>query len=544
MKRILVIVLLVISSYAEATVSLQPELTTVHKKQVFRVVLTNDGNASSELPDLTPLQQDFTIVGTEQSTNYTIVNGQASSTSQWTVLLLPKRTGQLTIPAIRVGQETTQASNIEVTEDDNATVNPHSVDTSKDVMMHATVSNEHPYINEQVIYTVKLYNSKRLVDASFQQPVVDDALLVPLGDSRRYQTRDNGRIYLVEEQQYAIFPQKSGAITITAPTFSALVYNGEPEQMNVTADNTVLKVKPMPADFKGRDWFPAKQVTLSEEYDRSSASLTEGSTLVRTVTLKATGLPAQLLPALSIASSGDFNIYPDKPVESNELQHHDLVGTKTVKVTYLLNQPGKVLIPAQQIAWFNTVTGREETASLPELSINVLASNSAAAPVDKSTTLPLKQVEPSASSPNPTPAPVEHSSIAWFLAYGFALAWLITLFFVWQGPRLLSKRLGNRQVLKAVREACLANNPELAKVAMLRWASWQWPDATVLNLAEINQIINDSVLKKQLDELIKALYQPNQQAWRGDDLWRCVAAYKETPSAKNKKKKPLPPLNP
>lgn len=547
MKRLIFTVLFLVSIAGRAELSMQVDVAKVTLGQSFRAVLTKDDASPSSIPDLTPLQTDFNIVGTERSTNYSIINGHASSTSQWTLLLMPKRAGVLTIPPIHLGQEQTQALRIEVVQANTPTSTNDSVVTQKDVMLITDVSNPNPYVNEQVIYTVKLYNSKRLLDATYQGPVVSDALLIPLGDVRRYQATENGLVYLVEEQRYAIFPQKSGELKISAPEFNALVYRAVPEQVNVTAPSTILKVKPAPANYKGNTWAPAKQMILNDEYDRNVGSLTEGSTLVRTITLQATGLPAQLLPALPIAKGAGFSIYSEKPVESNRLNQNELTGTRTVKVTYLFNKAGDVVIPAEKLYWFNTVTQVEETTSLPELAITVLPNASATQPASDKTEPPvekpvvLKQAVP--ESPVVLPVPGDSNALAWWLAGGFALAWLVTLLLWWQRPRLFSKA-GKKRVLKQLEEACVANQPELARTALLHWAKQQWPDATLSNLNDIHTLCHDTELKKQINELSKALYQSSPLPWHGDPLWRCVVAFKKPSSGKTGKDAPLPPINP
>jgi hypothetical protein len=542
MKRLIMMFLLVYSSYLQAELSLQLDASKVQMGETFHLTLTLDEPISSALPDLSPLQTDFKIVGTERSTNYSIINGKTSATNQWIVLLTPKRTGLLTIPPIQLGQVQTTATTIEVTD---APTTPASPDNQKDVMLQTSVSDEHPYVNEQVIYTVKLYNSQRLLDASYQGPSVDNALLIPLGDSRRYQTSENGRLYTVEEQQYAIFPQKSGELSIIAPTFSALVYNGIPHQVNVQAQATKLAVKSTPATFKGKDWLPAKQITLSESYDKNTNSLAQGSTLVRTVTLQATGLPAQLLPALSFASDDTFSVYTDKPAESNKLRDNNVLGISTVKVTYLLNKPGKTLIPAQQLSWFNTVTGKEEIASLPPLSIDVIAVPGLATPESNVEQPPIKQIEsqPDFSPEKPTLS-VSSNSIAWWFAAGFAFAWLVTLALWWQSRWVPSSKKNKAVVRKQLQEACLANQPVQARDALLRWAASEWPDAVVANLAEVSDLTPDLKLKREINELAKALYQAGKHSWRGEELWRAVSACPEAHAAPKKTDNPLPSINP
>ena len=548
MKRLIFTFLLLVSMVIHAGLSMQVDVFKVTLGESFRARLTLDGASTSGVPDLTPLQKDFSIVGTERSTSYSIVNGQTSTSSQWILLLMPKRAGMLIVPSIQLGQEKTQALQIEVTQSNTPTSVNDTIDQHKDVMLVADASTLDPYVNEQVVYTVKLYNSKRLLDASYQPPAVEDALIIPLGDTRHYQTSENGQIYNVKEQRYAIFPQKSGELKIVSPEFNALIYRAVPEQIKVIAPTLTLKVKPAPANFKGNAWAPAKQVILSDAYDRGGASVTQGSTLVRTITLQAAGLPAQLLPAMQIENGEGFSVYSDKPVENNKLDHGELTGTRTIRVTYLFNKTGKVVIPAQQLHWFNTVTQKEEIASIPERTMLVFASANSGNPVEKNSVAPTQEskivteqpVQPQLSSAS---AQKTSDALAWWLAGGFALGWLITLILWWWRPNLSSKG-GQKRALKQLQEACTSNHPELARTALLRWASQHWPDAPLSNLGDITALTHDGELNKHINELSKALYQSKPRPWHGEGLWHCVMAYKKMSSEKSRKNTSLPPINP
>lgn len=548
MKRLIFTFLLLVSMVTHAGLTMQVDVFKVTLGESFRATLTLDGDSASGAPDLTPLKKDFSIVGTERSTSYSIVNGQTSTSSQWILLLMPKRAGMLIVPSIQLGQEKTQALQIEVTQSNTPTSVNDAIDQHKDVMLIADASTLEPYVNEQVIYTVKLYNSKRLLDASYQPPSVEDALIIPLGDTRHYQTSENGQIYNVEEQRYAIFPQKSGALKIVSPQFNALIYRAVPEQIKVTAPAVTLKVKPAPANSKGNAWVPAKQVILSDEYDRGGASVTQGSTLVRTITVQAAGLPAQLLPAMQIENGEGFSVYSDKPVENNKLDQGELTGTRTIRVTYLFNKAGKVVIPTQQLHWFNTVTQKEEIASIPERTMLVFASANSGNPVEKNAATPTQETKAVTEQPvQPqlalTPAQKTSDVLAWWLAGGFALAWLITLILWWWRPNLSSKS-GQKKALKQLQEACTSNHPELARTALLRWASQQWPDAPLSNLGDMTVLTHDSELNKHINELSKALYQSKPKPWHGEGLWHCVMAYKKMSSEKSRNNTSLPPINP
>ncbi|EHL32421.1 hypothetical protein LDG_5377 [Legionella drancourtii LLAP12] len=355
------------SVLAQAEVQLQLDSSQVSLEEPFRLMLTQDNlQTGSGIPDLTPLRKDFFILGTERSVNYAIINGQTQSSSTWTITLKAQKVGTLTIPPIKIGNEQTAPLTISVANTDtDANANDAAVKQptkQQDIMLTTEVNEKNPYVNQQITYKVTLYNSKQLLDANYQGPKVDNALLVPLGSEKRYQTQKNNVQYLVEEQSYAIFPQKSGPLKITSPVFNALVYNFEPQRVKVEDKTITLNVQPIPKQYADKKWLPAKQVKLTEKYENISQTLSEGSTLVRTVTLEGVGIPAQLLPMLNFAETDAFNVYPEKGQEKNQIIQGELISTTKIKVTYLLNKSGKITIPELRLPWFNTETGKEEIA--------------------------------------------------------------------------------------------------------------------------------------------------------------------------------------
>jgi len=533
---------------AVATISVQVDPSTVQLGETFRLTFSMDDPKAVGIPDLTPLQQDFTIVGTERNMSYTIINGQTHSIGQWTVLLIAKKKGNITIPSIRIGHQQSVPSRVEVTSvKDKLDSDDQEQSLHDGVMLKTDAIPAEVFINQQVNYTVKLYNRQRLLDAEYVPPRVEDALLVPLGDGRRYQTTVNGQNYTVEEQQYAIFPQKSGELKIISPSFNALVFDTVPQRIKVHAENTTLVVKPKPAQYAGKDWLPAKQLALTETYEQTNATITQGSTLLRTVTVQAAGVPAQLLPNLSFASGEDFNAYPQKPELHNTARQQELIGRADIKVTYLFNKAGRVTIPAFQLHWFNSDTGKEEIASLAARTIDVEAAKGSAL---QAHVTPLASV---ASQPTPiqkteltSDVVVEKSSkTAWWLAGGFALAWVLTLVLWWFRWRTRVRGESLRSVLNDVHIACRANNPKKAQDALLHWATMQWPEVLLLNLQHLSKWINDPALKKELSLLTEALYsQSNTLQWRGDALWRRVRDYQHTRPTKQSRSSGLPPINP
>lgn len=539
MRNILMAVIFFITQGAHAAVNAAIEASKISAGDTFRLTLSQDDAKEGGVPDLTVLQKDFVIVGTERNVSYTIINGQSQSLSQWIISLKPKTTGQITIPPIRMGASQTQPIMIEVS--DSPSGKSSSGDwgqDSDDVFMTTEVSGKNYYINQEIIYTVKLYNSKRLIDAAYEGPEVQDALVIPLGDSNRYQTEKNNRTYVVEEQSYAIFPQKSGTLSIKSPVFTALIYDINPQKVRIHEKPTRLDIKPVPKNLKAKHWLPATQVKLVENYEQTEQKLNQGSTVTRWITIEATGIPAQLLPDLTLENSEYYKAYTEKGAERNDVVQGDLASSKKIKVTYLFNKAGNVSLPEVRLRWFNTKTNKEEQAILPPRSFEITATGSA--PVSN---------EP-APAPNQTvvspPSDNKTSQWPWIIAGVFALAWLVTvILWLMQKRGLLSSGSQYKSALDVLNKACRECNPTKARDALIQWARLQWPDASVLNLSDVTQLARDIQLKKQLNQLSQVLYKTDQRPlWRGDDLWRCIQGVRKQVRSAKKKTSSLPPMNP
>src|SRR5271163_4214059 len=84
---------------ANAAVRASVDNTQVGPGDTVELTLSHDGQTGSQ-PDLSPLKQDFDIVGSSSNRRAQIVNGKISSTTELQLSLAPKHAGQLTIPSI------------------------------------------------------------------------------------------------------------------------------------------------------------------------------------------------------------------------------------------------------------------------------------------------------------------------------------------------------------------------------------------------------------------------------------------------------------
>ncbi|MBI2784846.1 MAG: protein BatD [Legionella longbeachae] len=543
-KFIIISFFCLFSIIARAEIQAQVEPSQINRDQSFQLTLTQDNLQNRGVPDLTPLQKNFTILSTERRMNYSVINGQTQSSSEWIITLKAQKEGNLTIPSINIGGEYTTPIPINITTgtQPNTETAPNNSDQQQDIYLTTKVNKKNPYVNQQIIYKVTLYNSKHLLDADYQGPQVENALLIPLGEEKRYKTQKNNVNYIVEEQNYAIFPQKSGPLKIKSPVFTALIYGFNPERVNAQDKSINLDIQPIPKEYSAKIWLPAKEVKLTEQYENSEQTITQGNTLIRYVTLEGIGVPAQLLPTVNFAESDGFNVYPEKGKEKNQIAQEALVGSAQIKVTYLFNKAGKMTIPELKLPWFNTETGKEETASLPAKIIEVTPSSTTPEADTKQSSLsetPLTQEMHEAT-------PKVKLNWAWIIAALFAFAWFFTLV-LWAYQKHYKKTGKGKYIaaLNDLHKACIQGEPQRARDALLEWARLNWPDAPILNLNDLTRLTSDPSFKKQVQILSQSLYK-NQETilWRGDELWRSIQSTKKTNTHQMRDSNNLPPMNP
>ena len=103
----------------------------VSEAETLRLTIEISGQGTAAEPDFSVLRGDFDILGTGKSTHVSITNGRMDARTEWVVNLAPRRRGELTIPPVPIGSETTAPISIQVKE----TLQRDSDGDSRDVIL-------------------------------------------------------------------------------------------------------------------------------------------------------------------------------------------------------------------------------------------------------------------------------------------------------------------------------------------------------------------------------------------------------------------------
>ncbi len=104
--------LLLFSAAPCAQVTSQVSPSTINADENLQLVLESDGDGG--WPDLSPLEQDFYIVNRSSSRSVRTFNGQTRQKTSVRLLLRPKKSGTLLIPALLFGNASSQSHQVTV----------------------------------------------------------------------------------------------------------------------------------------------------------------------------------------------------------------------------------------------------------------------------------------------------------------------------------------------------------------------------------------------------------------------------------------------
>ncbi|MFT7404609.1 BatD family protein [Zhongshania sp.] len=354
------------TAHADTNVRASVDRNQVSSEETFSLSLTADSILFSGEPDVTALEKDFHIINRQQSSRTNIVNGKVNSSRQWDYTLVAKREGTLTIPALPMGKYTTRPITITVSE---------ATDTrqagNESIYLESDITPRDAYVQQELQYTVKIFTSVNILDASLEAPEVGNAVIEARGEER-YQTLINGRYFQVIERRYAIYPQTSGTLTIPALTLQARVEGYRPSMLDPgrlvvkRSGSHRVKVSPPPAEFNGSVFLPAREVVLEETWSKNPDTLKVGDSITRTINIKADGLLGSQLPALPIIDLKNAKLYPDQAKIEKSEDKSRWTGIRSESLAVIPTRAGEFVLPEVRIAWWNTYFNRTEFAVLAE----------------------------------------------------------------------------------------------------------------------------------------------------------------------------------
>ena len=368
-----------LNAFAKTTVSFEPDAVSLGESAelIFRSDVP-----FKELPDLSPLQAVLAVSGQDQRTYRENINGRKRSVYELSLNVFPRQEGEISTGVLKVNGQEIEAAILKV--------EGSSISANLPVSFDASVNVYDVYPQEVLLYTVKLTDGAGLLKPQLSNPVIEGARVVQLNMDKSYQDyQDNQRIHIFE-RTYAVIPEKSGYLTIPPLELYGSVstrgqdYMGDlfaqgmlfdgfsSPQRSIRLETKPIQIKVLekPTDWKGW-WLPSKDVRLMAD-DVIPDTVSVGDSITRTIRLTALNTIAEALPVLKQSPIEGMKVYPS-PEQRETIQTPvgDIQGVITLSVVFVPVQGGELKLPALELPWFNTKTGKMEKAFIPEKNILV-----------------------------------------------------------------------------------------------------------------------------------------------------------------------------
>ncbi|MBT4833475.1 MAG: protein BatD [Porticoccaceae bacterium] len=524
-KNLLPLLLLAVSTLSWAALTATVDRSVIDSNETLQLVIRYDGQVMTGQPDFSPLENDFEILSNNRQQQYSWVNGQSESYTDWTMVLMPKRTGLVLIPSLNFKKNVSNAVEIRVRSASAAAAGAGK----QPIYTETLVDKESVYIQEQLVLTHRLYTSVQLSDLSLSDLNVPDVILQKIGDNQ-YQKTINGRNYLIVEIKYALFPQVAGKLVIPALRFGAYESNGRSQFGGFTnrgtrifrsTESKIVDVNARPAHIAADQWMPSSEVQLAEQWSTDLNNLTVGEPVTRAIAISAAGLTGAQITPIQIIESDDYKIYPDQPQLQEQAKDSTIVGTRTETLAMVPGRAGEITFPAINVRWWDTVNQRMQTASLAAKTVQVRPGTALA--ISPATVQP-QAMESLAIGASEKPSELSlltNLSLAFNALLIAALALLLL-----KRPRSgLAGRtsaepatpalLSLKQKFKAIEIQADKNNMMGMRDAILVWGRQLFAETPPTTLKDLSLLLADLELQQQFTQLDRQLYKDNAS---GDQL--------------------------
>ena len=402
-------ILALISQPLHAAVSAQLSSQVIDELETVRLTIRASQTHQTEQLDLSALEKDFHIMGTNTSSQYRFRNGREQSWVDYQITLQPKRTGDITIPNIQVGQDQTPTITL--------TVQPLTNETrdliNQLVFFEQKLSQQEIYVQSQLILSRKLYYSAgvQLYSDLPGPPDIENGVVMSLGEPISSKTQRDGIDYGVLEQRYAIFPELSGTLAIPAINLTAsvrLTTNGRLSRKGVRigTEPTTVNVLSVPPEYPSdQPWLPASEVTLYQRVE-PEAQLEVGDTITHEMLVYIEGNVGSIAPPLELNVDEDaFRIYPQSPVINDEAQANTVVGSRLQTSNLVPIKPGDLQLPDVALTWWDTQANKVRVATWPSQLLNV-----AGHPMEATNPAPPEETMVQADAHSPT-SPLDNDGL-------------------------------------------------------------------------------------------------------------------------------------
>ena len=519
MHRYISLLLILLTSPAQA------QSTSLRQSRIFaddiaELTITYESELSSMYSvDTEPLEPDFEVLDTSTRVSRVLRDNRSLHHMEWRALLRPRRSGLLSIPALRYGSRQSEPLQLSVVPV------PAELQALQNVFVEIEAFPISPYPGQQTRIATRLYHNLPLQDSSvLEEPEsVQGKAFRSIRDAR-YEVIRDGVTYTVMERNLLLTPLEAGEWQIQPAIFKGGVaapesgetygLTGATRYIYRVSNQLKLQVREFPENRAAAHWLPARQLEMSLHWEHGDEPIVAGASLGLSLDLQATGLPAESLPADLLLRDGEqYRVYADQAKRSTRIEGpagaEMFMGRLQQRYVIVFEHAGDITLPPLELAWWDTEQDRARVARVAATTLTITA--------------PAASVERlRGASTTPTGAqPLRWLALALTGLLTFGLTSIARRQYS-RFPAWLERARQQRRTRLHLERACAANDAVAARRGLLDWSRAYWRDEGISSLRQIAARCAQQSWTDELARLDAAVFAAQAGEWAGQGLLRLL----------------------
>lgn len=234
-----------------------------------------------------------------------------------------------------------------------------------------------PFTREMILITIRGVYRRHITREKLIQPDFDGFSWAQLGPDHWTEERIKGRNFKVFTRRMAVYPVRSGELTIGRFTHSLTLTDESDDwfEHNIQSEPLTIEVAEAPASADW--WFPVRDLQISDQWSNAPDQLSPGEGVLRVIRIEALGATPEMVPPMPDLRSPSAMIFAHPEKRLVELTPEGPVTYAFWRWTIRPGNDTSGIVEPLQLSYFDTVAreAREVTISAQRVAYGAVANS-------------------------------------------------------------------------------------------------------------------------------------------------------------------------
>jgi hypothetical protein len=212
--------------------------------------------------------------------------------------------------------------------------------------------------------------------ASFALPEIPRTVILKVGNPIVSSQEYDGESWFVQTHEFALFSQQSGSVEV--PEFEVRFgsrdsFTGPVKEQQAQVPGARIEIRRPPGSESVGFLVTTESLDLTENWEPQPGPVKVGAIFKRTIVQRAAQMTGMALAAAPTHAPDGVRVYPGQPEVTDKTERGDFLGERRETITYLLQKPGTLELPALTYVWWNPKTEKLQSKTLPDVTFEVTA---------------------------------------------------------------------------------------------------------------------------------------------------------------------------